>query len=356
MPAGKQTASEHHDPTPSPRMTTPPALLEFFQKEAIEYLERMDRVLADAVSTAPEATAFVSHARALRGSAAMTSLDGLADVAATMERIAISLRDGALRWDPRLQQSLREVLTSVQALVQQAPHWSEREVRQCRSLAVSLATTASSHLAGPPPIEPPAGPVIPIARLFPDDGHPAILERNPTPAMTLARRFRVDLDMAAELLGRECAQTLSTGAEPPPVTRTDALRRALMGLAELAESYAATSIAGLATRMARAPLATAHELQAIQQYAQVLRTPEYSDTQLAQQVKQAALAWSGAPSAPPSIVPIESLLYRGGSALQRAKILRDQLAHHWQRGTVAQPEAHALFEELSDLLDLAGTT
>lgn len=337
-------------------MTTPPALLEFFQKEAAEYLDRMDRLVTDAVTAMPDAAAFVTHARALRGSAAMSRLDGLADFASTIERIAISVRDGAVRWDPRLQQGMREALTDLHLLVKAAPQWSETEQRHCRTQSVALATLAAGNLVGPPPTEPPAGPVIPIARLFPDDGHPALLERNPSPPMTLARRFRVDLDVAADLVARECNLTRDTGAEPPPVARTDALRRALMGLAELAESYAATSIASLATRMARAPLASSREVDGITAFAQLLRTPELSDTQLAQQVKQMALIWSGAPATTGAIVPIETLLYRGGGALQRAKDVRDQLRHHWQRGTMAQPEAHALFEELSDLLDLAGTT
>ena len=108
--------------------------------------------------------------------------------------------------------------------------------------------------------------------------------------------------------------------------------------------------------MARAPLATSREVEGILSFAELLRTPELSDAQLAQQVKQATLSWNGTPAAAGTIVPIESLLYRGTSALQRARELRDQLAQHWQRGTMAQPEAHALFEELSDLLDLAGTT
>lgn len=336
-------------------MTTPPALLEFFQKEAGEYLDRMDRMVSAAATDTPDAAAFVTHARALRGSAAMTRLDGLADFAATIERIAISLRDATLRWDPRLQQALRMALHELRDLMHHAPHWSEDAQRRCRSQSVALATSAAGNLAGPPSIEP-SGPITPIARFFPDDGHPAILDRNPAPTMTLARRFRLDIDVAAELMERECGSAIESGAEPPPVTRTDALRRALMALAELAESYAATSIATLATRMARAPIATRNELHGIQHFAHLLRTPDLSDTQLAQQVKQATLTWNGAPAPHPTIVPIESLLYRGGSALRRAKELRDQLKQHWQRGTLAQPEAHALFDELSDLLDLAGTT
>ena len=68
-----------------------------------------------------------------------------------------------------------------------------------------------------------------------------------------------------------------------------------------------------------------------------------------------------APPAPeaavvPAVIPIESLLYRGHSAITRARTVRDELKTHWQRGTLAEPAAHSLFEELSDLLDLAVTT
>jgi hypothetical protein len=83
---------------------------------------------------------------------------------------------------------------------------------------------------------------------------------------------------------------------------------------------------------------------------------ELTDAQLAAQVKQANLSWSGAPAPETAIVSIETLLYRGHSAVTRAREVRDQLKVHWQRGSLAQSEAHALFEELSDLLDLAVTT
>jgi len=36
--------------------------------------------------------------------------------------------------------------------------------------------------------------------------------------------------------------------------------------------------------------------------------------------------------------------------------VRDELRTYWERGSLAEPRAHALFEELSDLLNLAGTT
>jgi hypothetical protein len=136
----------------------------------------------------------------------------------------------------------------------------------------------------------------------------------------------------------------------------DGLRRALLGLADVAESYGASSITTLATRMARAPLATASERAGVQGFARLLMDRELSDVQLAQQVKQAGLTWAGASTPEPAIVPIESLLYRGHSAVTRAREVRDHLNVHRQRGTLGEPEAQELFAELSDLLDLAVTT
>jgi cell division septation protein DedD len=55
------------------------------------------------------------------------------------------------------------------------------------------------------------------------------------------------------------------------------------------------------------------------------------------------------------IVPIESLLYDGNAALQRARAVRDELRAAWQRagGTSLDPTTASLIDELSDLLDLA---
>ena len=98
------------------------------------------------------------------------------------------------------------------------------------------------------------------------------------------------------------------------------------------------------------------ERAGVQGFAQLLMDRELSDGHLAAQVKQTNLTWNGAPAPQVAIVSIDSLLYRGHSAVARAREVRDQLKVHWQRGSLAQPEAQSLFEELSDLLDLAVTT
>ena len=38
--------------------------------------------------------------------------------------------------------------------------------------------------------------VLHIARFFPDDGQPSVLQRNPNPPITLAQRFRAELAAA----------------------------------------------------------------------------------------------------------------------------------------------------------------
>jgi len=158
---------------------------------------------------------------------------------------------------------------------------------------------------------------------------------------------------------------------PSQLALSDGIRRALLGLADVGESYGAASITTLATRMARAPLTQPRERIAIQAFAMCLMDRELTDQHLAHRVKEASFAWADAQAgvvvgavyepAPPAvaepvIVPIETLLYRGRSAVKRARDVRDELRAYWERGSLADPAAHALFDELSDLLDLAATT
>jgi chemotaxis protein histidine kinase CheA len=345
-------------------MSAPHTLIEFFQQEAMEYLGRLDQMMADADEQTPDAAAFLTNARALRGSATMTRLDGLPDLASTIERIATGLRDNELRWDQRLHFAVRGALVELRSLVERAGVWTDAEQRRSRTHSVALAAVAAGYLATDTPSDSPAASpatrVVPISRFFPDDGMPAILQRNAEPPITLAQRFRADIAAAADGVARESAALATSAADPSPRALTDGVRRSLLGLAAVAESYGAASIANMATRMARAPLASAHERQGVQSVARLLMDREITDQHLAQQVKQASLTWFGAPApgqtVSPAVIPIESLLYRGHSAIRRARTVRDELKTHWQRGTLAEPTAQALFEELSDLLDLAVTT
>jgi len=173
----------------------------------------------------------------------------------------------------------------------------------------------------------------------------------------LAERFRNDIAAAADGVARESKALAVSTVGPSQLALSDGLRRGLMGLSDVAESYGAASISTLATKMARAPLANASERAAVQGFAHLLMDRELADVELAAKVKDASISWAGAPPIEaPQIVPIESLLFRGHSAITRARKVRDELKVLWNRGSLAEPSAHALFEELSDLLDLAVTT
>lgn len=344
-------------------MSAPQALIEFFQKEATEYLDRLDGLLGNTAGGSeprgdetPDAAQFLTHARALRGSATMTRLDGLPDLATTIERIANGLRDGELRWDQRLQFAVRGALVELRALVGKAHAWTDAEQRRSRTQSVALAAVAAGYLATSAPVASPSSMVVPISRFFPEDGLPAILHRNSEPPTTLAQRFRIDIAAAAAAAAREAAALAASTGGPSQLALSDGVRRSLLGLADVAESYGAASIATLATRMARAPLDAPSERTAVQGFAHLLQNREITDQELAARVKEASIAWAGAPSHEPAIVPIDSLLYRGHSAVARAREVRDELRALWQRGSMGEPAAHALFDELSDLLDLAVRT
>jgi len=392
-------------------MNTPPALLGFFRQEATEYLDRLDQLLAGDELIAPDGASFLAQARALRGAASMTRLSGLPELASTMERIAGGLRDGELRWDQRLHFAVRGALVELRALVNKSDRWTDGAQRQARTHSVALAAVAAGYLASLSPAASPASPVVPIARLFPDDGAPGLVERNPNPPLTLAERFRSDMVAAADGVARESANLATGERGPQQLALTDALRRALLGLSDVAESYGATSIATLAVRMARSAMEHAPERIAIQSFAHLLMDRELTEQELAARVRDRSTTWPGtdavrgvtprartpvAPAAitapaiasaamtaaiprmipsavPPAFVPestptrafipedvngivaVESLLYDGSGALARARVVRDELRLAWQRagGTSLDPTAAALLDELSDLLDLA---
>jgi HPt (histidine-containing phosphotransfer) domain-containing protein len=371
-------------------MSAPHALIEFFQQEAVEYLDRLEQLLEASENACPDASAFLTHARALRGSAAMTRLDGLADLASTVERVATGLRDSDLRWDQRLHFAVHGALVELRDLVLHANEWGESEQRRSRTQSVALAAVASGYLAVPPQRTSPSSPVVPISRFFPDDGLPGILERNPQPPFTLPQRFRTDIAAAGAMIARE-AGSLESG-EPAGQQRpqSDGVRRALLALGDVAESYGATSIAALAVSMARAPLVALAERAAVQSLSHLLQDRERTDGELAAAIKDATLTWPGrrTPAAstaspraatpvaptlvirdlpvpttapaqlpPPAavLIPIETLLYAGQSALERARVVRDELRSAWTArvGVAVDPVASALLDELSDLLDLA---
>jgi HPt (histidine-containing phosphotransfer) domain-containing protein len=274
----------------------------FFQQEATEYLDRLDQVIAAAADGPPDLGAFLAHARALRGSASMARLDGLAELAATVERVGAAVRDEVVHWDQRLQFAVRGALAELRALVERAPEWGEPELRRSRQQSVALGAVAAGYMRTPisvspqtPPSSPVADRIVPIATLFPADGEPGLLHRAPTPPMTAGQRFRRELAELARPLG-DAVSTLRTSSASLRAPAHAAVLSAVRAIGETAESFGAASIVTLAQRIRVARLESAAEHAALDAFARLLADRELDDAELAARIRTQRTVW-GAPSA-----------------------------------------------------------
>jgi hypothetical protein len=102
-------------------------LLDFFVLEGSECVEQLDGLLARATSGAPDFDALARNARALRGSATMAKVQGIADVANALERIVKGLRDGSLQWTPRLRGAIVAAIDDLKILIRGVRAWGDAE-------------------------------------------------------------------------------------------------------------------------------------------------------------------------------------------------------------------------------------
>lgn len=134
-------------------MSSSAGVLDFFIAEAIEYIDRLDGLVASGGATGPEITAFARNARMLRGSATMARSEGIASVAAGLERVARALGDGRLAWDPALSAAVTGSVDDLRILLRNARTWAAIDDQRSSDRATELARFApeSSASAAPPP-------------------------------------------------------------------------------------------------------------------------------------------------------------------------------------------------------------
>lgn len=120
-------------------------LLSFFTLEASEYVERLDGVLARAAQGPPALEAFLTDARALRGSATMARQGAIADVAGELERVAKSLQAGAIGWDARVRGAVIAAVDDLKILVRAVRTWSADDDRRALARRDELAQLAPAR-------------------------------------------------------------------------------------------------------------------------------------------------------------------------------------------------------------------
>src|SRR5205809_360555 len=125
----------------------PLGMSDFFAREAGEYLERLDGLLAKGSS--PSADEIVRLARALRGSALMASQPAIARTAAGLEAVARAVREGRRAWDPQTQQLALRGVDDLKIFVRRAGSWTEADTAKAEALAPQLEPLSGSGLEPP---------------------------------------------------------------------------------------------------------------------------------------------------------------------------------------------------------------
>ena len=312
----------------------------------------------------------VSRVRSLRGIAGVSDHPPLGDVADAVEHATRSLAPDAL-----LAESDVELFRAAAAVFRRAS--ADLRSRGRINLASGEIARFARASADATAQAPAPAPVVRIDDLFYADGGPTVVERGQASEADRDRRFREETVSRAEHVRRLVAETR---AADDPVSReraTRELRQSLRQLEAAARSFGAPVTAAYLGEAARGDASLdGAALDRADGAARALLAPNASVRDLEQRLgsADAESAWAPASgtalrqaldaglnglrdldraplSAPAdvddgTIVPVDALLYRGRSALQRAIELRDVMR---QRGGVDD----ASLEELYDLLDLA---
>lgn len=383
LPAGKVT------PASPPQAGTNPIFIAL-QSSAIA--ADLEAFLNNATGSSV-ITDIVNRLRSLRGIAGVADHPPLGEVADAVER---TLRE--LAPDAMLQGQEVELLKAAASVFRRAS--SELRARgrfDSASAEVDRFARAAAS-AAPTPIAA-EGPVVRIEELFFTDAGPHIVQRGAAPSRSAEARFREEVVTRAEHLQRLVAEAR---VAIDPFTRERVrrdLKAHLSRLDEFARSFGAAQIASVVAEAASQETLDNQTFDAVEDVARILTTSGISLTEMESRlaigerrrwtpvvpravpapppIRQAGV--SAASASPRSgralhdmlnatlsqlssledvpliepvsadddaIVPIESLLIRGQAALDRARMIRDELRR------TGSSNADAL-HELYDLLDLA---
>jgi chemotaxis protein histidine kinase CheA len=279
-------------------MTMPGRLLDFFSLEASEYLTRLESLASKQTMETSDAAQFTGAARGLRGSATMAKAGGIVQVAMTVERIGSSVVHGGTSWEPELQRALVGAIDDLKVLVRSVRTWGADQDTRVEESLRRLARFAPARKERTDDV------IVPISQLFYNDGGQHIIYVAPNPKTHYEQQLRETGGIGPGTLSPDVkrvptpARQASAAAAKTPARGQD-LRDAL--------SSSLAAMRGLETRN------------------------------------------SGPQPPATELVPIQDLLYRGRSAIERAAEIRRALKKAGNAPT------RALVDELVDLVELAST-
>lgn len=298
----------------------PPRLIEFFIAEAVGYADTLREIMWLPASER-DTGKMLSAARALRGSATMVRLSDLAVVAGRMERIARAIHTRRTQWTEPLSYSLQAVLYELPELISAAGVWGPGESERAAAIADAL------HAYAPSEDKKSNAMVIPIARLFHDDAGPHVIYVAVTPQTQFEQQLREPPPAQRDGPGARAEPAPRREPAPrsaPPARASTAGEERTPPRGQDLHSLISQGLAGFAGM----------ELgQAGSASAQQSPPPDFTPAESVPATGQ--------------LVPIESLLYSGRSALARAREIRAA-----QAAAAREPTPEEL-DELMDLMELA---
>lgn len=298
----------------------PPRLIEFFVAEAVGYADTLREIMWLPASER-DTGKMLSAARALRGSATMVRLSDLAVVAGRMERIARAIHTRRTQWTEPLSYSLQAVLYELPELISAAGVWGPGESERAAAIADAL------HAYAPSEDKKSNAMVIPIARLFHDDAGPHVIYVAVTPQTQFEQQLREPPPAQRDGPGARAEPAPRREPAPrsaPPARASTAGEERTPPRGQDLHSLISQGLAGFAGM----------ELgQAGSASAQQSPPPDFTPAESVPATGQ--------------LVPIESLLYSGRSALARAREIRAA-----QAAAAREPTPEEL-DELMDLMELA---
>lgn len=277
-------------------MTMPGRLLDFFSLEASEYLTRLESLASRQTMETSDATQFTGAARGLRGSATMAKAGGIVQVAMTVERIGSSVVHGGTSWEPELQRALVGAIDDLKLLVRSVRTWGADQDARVEESLRRLARFAPARKERTDDV------IVPISQLFYNDNGQHIIYVAPNPKTHYEQQLR-------EQSGGIGPGTLSPEVKRVPTTPPH--------------------------QAAPAPVRTPP------------RGQELRDVLNSSLATMRGLETRNSGPQPTQLVPIQELLYRGQSAIDRAAEIRRALKKS------GAPPTRALVDELVDLVELA---
>jgi hypothetical protein len=160
-----------------------PAMLDYFVREAGEYLERLGAIAHSPAGPGAEGTEFVRLTRALRGSALMAKQGALAHAAQGLETLARAVVEGRRAWDEAVRRTVIRAVEECRGLVGRSERPAPRDEDRAFRLGAELERLAAPTGAEVPAllaVRPsragaPAAAAVSVESLFHDDAGPHLL-------------------------------------------------------------------------------------------------------------------------------------------------------------------------------------